>query len=362
MTSLLTLLLPTRKFACGRNQFFRRLIRLRQEHFRAAKKQPHRQQAIVNFIYDIITSLSPPGRFKAFNLHGELVDISEVKAREYISEVLADGVTSMVAWQRPIGRDVATFQGTTSATNGKLKRSMSQSKKFGKKKKGKCEHNEYQDEKTVDDDIDESEDAVVVLSSRQQPQQREVEGSIPSSSMLDWSSQRFWPRQLSGPISHADLLTASSMQAAEEGRTLAQLSSILGPPSSASAMHYRNGGLLSQSSALHPLSGNMLYDFPPMHPGASDLSHLSSSRLGHVHASLLLGAPPTLGGLHRPVPSDYVLLPTSALTGREQHLRYGGLSTSSVIRDGSGIIDPRARHMDEYTLRQDHDSLDSRIP
>lgn len=59
-----------------RNQFFRRLIRLRQEHFRASKKHVHLQRAIVHFIYDVITSLSPPGRFKAINAHGELIDIS----------------------------------------------------------------------------------------------------------------------------------------------------------------------------------------------------------------------------------------------------------------------------------------------
>ena len=290
-----------------------------------------------------------------------------ISARQFIAEVLAEGVTNMVAWQRPVGREVATFPGTTTATNGKMKRAVMQSRKMSKKKKAKYEANEHQEEKVVEDStVDETEDdAVVVLPTRQHAQRHEVEGSMPSSSVLDWPSQRFWPtrHQLPGTMSHADILNANARQAAEEGRTLAQLSSILGPPSSAAAaLHYRNGGLLSQSSALHPLSGNMLYDFPPIHPGASEMSALPTSRLNHVHASLLLGAPPSLGSLHRPVPSDYVMLPASALTSREQHLRYGPLSTSSVIRDSAGMVDPRARHLDEYTLRQDHDSLDGRLP
>jgi len=291
--------------------------------------------------------------------------VMTTRAREFIAEVLTEGVNNIVTWQRPVGREAAPFPGTTTASNGKMKRTASQSRKLLKKKKGKYESNERQEEKIVEEEvIDETDDPVVVLSTRQHPQRREVEDSIPSSTVLDWPSQRFWPQrhQLSGPITHADLLTVASRQAAEESRSLAQLSSILGPPSSAAALHYRNGGMLPQSSGLHSLSGNMLYDFPPIHAGASELTPLSGSRLGHVHASLLLGAPPALGGLHRPGPSDFVMLPTGALASREQHLRYGPLSTSSVIRDNGGIVDPRARHLDEYTLRQEHDSLDSRLP
>lgn len=162
---------------------------------------------------------------------------------------------------------------------------------------------------------------------------------------LGQSPRQYLPDSSTSPLDH-HLLPSALEQRAEALRHISESAAYSSAAATAGGVQYYPSLAQLRAGMAHPLLG--------------DPAGLAISRLGRVPStiptSLLLGTPPTLGGIHHSVAGlsshgapGHRLLPTAA----HQQLHYGSLGSGSLVGSlGSGSLGGSLRGTSAYTDAQ----------